>query len=201
MSTDPSWPQSRRETGPNGPIPIRLSRPGGAVSSIEASDQGISGEWNFAGIDRALSGRLTIWETAGRMIADRPLAGVGAGAFRTAYDRYSTRADDPYRSGGGYEGGVYHAHQLYISIAAESGIIGLSGVLLALFLGVKWYWTAPRTRRDAAWPFAFGLLVAVFPINSQPVIYTHWWFPILLLLLCAGLAALDAIGSSRPRRD
>ncbi len=158
------------------------------------------GEWNFTGIDTALSGRLTIWETAGRMIMDRPLTGVGAGAFRSAYDQYSSRADDPYRTGGGYEGGVYHAHQMYISIAAESGIIGLAGVLLALFLGVKWYWTAPRARRDQAWPFAFGLLVAVFPVNSQPVIYTHWWFPILLLLLCASLAAVSApgAGSSEP---
>lgn len=154
------------------------------------------GEWNFTGIDRALSGRLTIWETAGRMFADLPLTGVGAGAFRTAYDHYSTRVDDPYRTGGGYEGGVYHAHQMYVSIAAESGIIGLSCVLLALFLGVKWYWAAPRARRDTAWPFAFGLLVAVFPINSQPVIYTHWWFPILLLLLCACLAALGPAADS-----
>lgn len=156
------------------------------------------GEWNFTGVDTALSGRLTIWETAGRMLADRPWTGVGVGAFRSAYDRYSTRADDPYRTGGGYEGGVYHAHQMYVSIAAESGIIGLAGVLLALFLGVKWYWTAPPARRDQAWPFAFALFVAVFPINSQPVIYTLWWFPILLMLLCASLAALDATDARPP---
>lgn len=158
------------------------------------------GEWTFAGIDTALSGRLTIWETAGRMLADRPLTGVGAGAFAAAYDRYATRADDPFRSGGSFVGGVYHAHQMYVSIAAESGLIGLAAVLAALFLGVKWYWTAPPACREQAWPFALGLLVAVFPINSQPVIYTLWWFPILLLLLCASLAALDATDSSRSRR-
>ncbi len=154
------------------------------------------GDWSFTGIDTALSGRLTIWETAGRMLADRPLTGVGAGAFAAAYDRYATRPDDPFRSGGGFEGGVYHAHQMYVSIAAETGLIGLAAVLAALFLGVRWYFAAPPERRRPAWPFAFGLLVAVFPINSQPVIYTHWWFPVLLLLLCAGLVALDPAADS-----
>ncbi len=158
------------------------------------------GDWSFTGIDTALSGRLTIWETAGRMIADRPLTGVGAGAFAAAYDRYATRPDDPFRSGGGFEGGVYHAHQMYVSIAAETGLIGLAAVLAALFLGVKWYFAAPPERRWQAWPFAFGLLVAVFPINSQPVIYTLWWFPILLLLLCANLAALDPVVESPAHR-
>lgn len=163
------------------------------------------GEWNFTGIDTALSGRLTIWETAGRMFADRLLTGVGAGAFRSAYDRYATRPDDPFRSGGGFEGGVYHAHQMYISIAAESGVIGLAAVLCALFLGVKWYFAAPPGHRRQAWPFAFSLLVAVFPVNSQPVIYTHWWFPVLLLLLCASLAAVDptadSLGSETRRKQ
>ena len=154
------------------------------------------GDWSFTGIDTALSGRLTIWETAGRMLADRPITGVGAGAFAAAYDRYATRPDDPFRAGGGFDGGVYHAHQMYVSIAAETGLIGLMAVLTALFLGVKWYFAAPPERRRRAWPFAFGLLVAVFPINSQPVIYTHWWFPVLLLLLCASLAALDPIPDS-----
>ena len=163
------------------------------------------GEWTFTGIDTALSGRLTIWETAGRMFADRPLTGVGAGAFRSAYDRYATRPDDPFRGGGGFEGGVYHAHQMYISIAAESGVIGLAAVLCALFLGVKWYFAAPPGHRRRAWPFAFSLLVAVFPVNSQPVIYTHWWFPVLLLLLCASLAAVDpaadSLGSETRRKQ
>jgi len=154
------------------------------------------GDWSFTGIDTALSGRLTIWETAGRMLVDRPITGVGAGAFAAAYDRYTTRPDDPFRAGGGFDGGVYHAHQMYVSIAAETGLIGLMSVLTALFLGVKWYFAAPPERRRQAWPFAFGLLVAVFPVNSQPVIYTHWWFPVLLLLLCASLAALDPADDS-----
>lgn len=146
---------------------------------------------DFETVDRALSGRLFIWETAGYMVGDRPLTGVGAGAFGAAYDRYATRAGDVFVSG--REGSVrpYHAHQMYVSIAAESGLIGFGAILAAFGLVVRWYRRAPRARRDQAWPWAWALLVAVFPVNSQPVLYTHWWLPVLLLLLCASLAALD----------
>jgi len=151
-------------------------------------------DWSFAGIDTALSGRLTIWDTAGQMVLDRPLSGVGAGAFASAYDRYSRLPMDMFRRGSPNDQGtgVYHAHQMYVSVAAETGVVGLAGIVAIYVLCMRWYFRASRERRDMAWPFAFGLFVATFPINSQSVMYTHWWFPILLLLLCASLAALSA---------
>jgi hypothetical protein len=36
-----------------------------------------------------------------------------------------------------------------------------------------------------------GLLVTMFPLNSQPILYSGWWFPVLLLLTALMLAALD----------
>lgn len=148
---------------------------------------------NFETLNHALSGRLFIWETAGRMTLDRPLTGVGAGAFNAAYDRYSTRPDDVFASRHPQWEKPYHAHQMYVSIAAESGFTGLAAVILAFVLVVRWYFGANPARRAQAWPWLAGLLVAVFPLNSQPVLYTHWWFPLLLLLLCAGLAALEDV--------
>jgi O-antigen ligase len=144
----------------------------------------------FQKMDRILSGRMIIWETAGEMIKDRPLTGVGAGAFADAYDHYATRPEDPFRSGGGYEGGVYHAHQMYVSIAAESGLIGLAGLLIAFALIVRWYFQASPGHRTLAAPYAASLAVIAFPIQSQPVLYRAWWFPIVLLLLCGLVSAL-----------
>ncbi|MEO7557777.1 MAG: O-antigen ligase family protein [Gammaproteobacteria bacterium] len=149
----------------------------------------------FQKFDGALSGRVIIWETAWQMIRDRPLTGVGAKAFAEAYDRYATRAEDPFRSGGGYTGGVYHAHQMYVSVAAESGVIGFAGLLAAIGLCAAWYFHAPPERRRQAAPFVASLVVIAFPLQSQPVLYTLWWFPIVLLLLCAMLAAL---GNNNP---
>lgn len=144
----------------------------------------------FEYYDRILSGRLTIWETAGHMIIDRPLTGVGVGMFAVTYDHYSTRPDDPFRTGG-TSGAGHHAHNIYISIAAETGLFGLLGIIIAFVLCVKWYYAAPPLRREQAWPFAFGLLVAVFPLSSEYGIYKHSIFPVVLLLLCATLAALE----------
>jgi len=80
---------------------------------------------------------------------------------------------------------------MYVSIAAETGFPGLLGLIAAVLFCVRWYWRTDPMRRQAAAPYAWSLLVVAFPINSQPVLYTLWWFPILLLLLCAMLAALD----------
>lgn len=146
-------------------------------------------EGAFERIDRALSGRLTIWETAWHMLRDRPLTGVGASAFAEAYDHYSTRPDDPFHSRSGWT--PYHAHQMYVSVAAESGVIGLAGLLVAVGLLVTWYYRAPYAARQQAAQFAAPLAVVAFPIQSQPILYTLWWFPVLLLLVCGMLAALD----------
>lgn len=147
------------------------------------------GSLDFESIDRVLSFRLTIWDTALNMVQDRPFTGVGAGAFASAYAQYSTRPDDFFLVN---SISPYHAHNLYVALAAETGWPGLLALCIVVLLGLKWYLRAPADRRDGAWPFALALVVYAFPVNSQPVLFTHWMFPIVLLLFCGMLAALDA---------
>ena len=66
--------------------------------------------------------RYFTWSSTIEMIADRPWFGVGAGAFGTAYPRYATAGPTPY------------AHQSYLQIAAESGLIALCAFVAALFV-------------------------------------------------------------------
>ena len=147
------------------------------------------GEALFLQVDDFLSGRLKIWSTAGNMFLARPLTGVGAGAFDEAYDRYSTRPDDQFTARGGYPGGVYHAHQLYVSSAAETGLVGLACLAAMIAYLVRWYRRLPPQGREHAAPYAYSLLIAFFPFNSQHGIYIGWWFMTLFFLLCAMLAA------------
>ena len=146
------------------------------------------GALDFTSIDRVLSFRLTIWDTALNMVQDRPLTGVGAGAFANAYAQYSTRPDDFFLVN---SISPYHAHNLYVALAAETGLPGLLALCVIVGLGIRWYLRAPADRRNHAWPFALALLVYAFPVNSQPVLFTHWMFPVVVLLLCGMLAALD----------
>lgn len=141
---------------------------------------------SFAAINHILSWRLWIWDTALNMVADRPFSGVGAGAFQAAYDHYSTYPGDVFRGMP-----VYHAHQLYVGMAAETGLIGLLALCAVVTLVVRWYWAAAPGRRQRAWPFALGLLVYAFPVNSQPVLFSQWFFPVIVLLLAGMLASLD----------
>lgn len=145
---------------------------------------------DFKTVDSVLSGRLTIWETAGHMVADRPLTGIGVGNFKYAYDRYATRPDDLFRSGGAM-GFVSHAHNMYIAVAADAGLIGLAGLLMIAILALRWYFIAPKEHREQAWPWALGLAVIGFPVNSQPVLIYAGWFPIPALLMCAMLMAVS----------
>jgi O-antigen ligase len=147
-------------------------------------------DFNFEAINLPLGYRPMIWETASHMLLARPLTGVGAGAFAKAYDDYSTRPDDRFR--GGAVEKVYHAHQVYFAMAAESGWPGLIGLIAAIGLCVKWYRAASPERRNQAWPYALGLMVYFFPLNTQPPLYHgNWLFPVILLLFAMLLAALD----------
>ncbi len=149
-------------------------------------------QWSFAEVDRLLSFRLTIWESALAMVADRPLTGVGAGAFDKAYPRFAYRANDPFRPGeASFTLPVYHAHQMYVSVAAESGLLGLGALLAMVGLLVRWYLGADPGRRQAALAPMAGLAGVAFPLNSQPILFTNWWLPILVLATCLLLASLD----------
>jgi len=151
----------------------------------------------YDSVNTVLSGRLWIWEAAGNMVLDRPLVGVGPGAFDSAYPNYAHRPDDYLRVANSEGKHAYHAHQMYLGMAAENGLIGLTGLLACIFLVARWFRQASPPARDRAAPYLACLAVIAFPINSQPILFSGWWFPIVLLLLCGFLAALEEQTHSR----
>jgi O-antigen ligase len=157
---------------------------------MNAADSGKT-QSTFEKFNYVLNGRLWIWEAAGNMVHTHPLVGVGPGAFDSAYPNYAHRADDPLRVADAQGKHAYHAHQMYLGIAAENGLIGLGGLLACIVLVARWFRRASPPARDRATPYLACLAVIAFPINSQPVLFSGWWFPIVLLLLCGFLAALE----------
>lgn len=156
----------------------------------------------FLELDQLSSHRLVIWETGFRMAQDRPFLGVGPKAFDPVYGAYAHRETDPFLPGSQGGNRTFHAHQMYVSALAETGLVGLMGLLAAIALCFRWYQKSPPDRRAAATPYAVCLAIIAFPVNSQPVLFLGWWFPIVLLLLCGMLAALDGEDASpKPGRE
>lgn len=80
--------------------------------------------------DTSTSYRVNIWHGAVRMLGDYWYSGIGIGeaAWSTVYPRYSLAAIET----------APHAHNLYLQVWVEMGIVGLALLLIFLFLLVQY---------------------------------------------------------------
>ena len=162
-------------------------------SRIERSLAVFSGD--RAGLDQALSGRLSIWYAAAGMIAEHPVNGVGVRGFREAYARYA--APDDFWLAHGQQGAL-HAHQVVFEVLSETGAVGLLLWLMGAALAWRaWRWSLPAARRRAAVP-ALALAVTAFPFNTSLAFYSTFWGGAFLLLLALFAGTLFALQDDEP---
>lgn len=124
-------------------------------------------------------GRREIWRLTGRMIADRPLTGVGAGNFGIVSQAYYDERLDLSRMHHNWP----HPHNDFLWVFSEKGLFGIVsfvGVLCAAMLAACRVLRRTSDRRDA-W-IAVGMLAVLtayattacfdFPLErvSQPVV-------------------------------
>ena len=148
-----------------------------------------------AGLDQALSGRLSIWHAAAGMIAEHPVNGVGVRGFREAYARYA--APDDFWLAHGQQGAL-HAHQVVFEVLSETGAVGLLLWLMGAALAWRaWRWSLPAARRRAAVP-ALALAVTAFPFNTSLAFYSTFWGGAFLLLLALFAGTLFALQDDEP---
>ena len=113
---------------------------GDTVAGVDINDA------NYAVLER-----LAHWQAAVAMARDNPWLGVGFGNYEPAYDDYAL-LNWPYPLG--------HAHNIYLNILAEAGILGLAAYLL---FWAAVFWQTVRVLRWLEWPqrgLALGLLAA-----------------------------------------
>jgi O-antigen ligase len=130
--------------------------------------------------------------TAWRMFLDHPVLGVGAGNYSTHYDRY---ADEVGFASRDYEqpGDVHYPHNLYLEIAAETGLVGLAAfaaAVAAAFVSLRRARAARLARGDvlsADLAQAFEIAIAGYLISS---LFLHGHFQRYLWLLFGFAAAL-----------
>lgn len=110
--------------------------------------------------DAALRGRASELLIATQMFYDYPLLGVGLGNYSVRYQEYSRRLGmDPRAE-------PRDAHNLYLEIAAETGLLGLAAFGLLLWVMFRGIWEARKALlaagltayADMISAYAFGLI-------------------------------------------
>lgn len=139
-------------------------------------------------LDEALSARLPIWETSVAMASEHWINGVGARGYRYAYPAYAPDDDPWVRPDDGI--GATYAHHLLLEILTETGVIGLAGFALLLWLMIAAWRRAPPDARGMMFPYALALVAAVFPFNSHYAMYATGWSITLWWLVFGFCAAM-----------
>lgn len=117
--------------------------------------------------------RFTSWEMAAAMTADRPLLGHGPGGFQGDGDRYVPAGTSDTTH-------LDVAHQMYLDVSSELGLLGLGAFLLVLGHGTAGAWRARRLPELAGAGTAVvvamaGVLVAACFLSEQ------YYLPVWLL--------------------
>lgn len=137
------------------------------------------------GVDHALAGRLNIWRASVDMIRSHPVNGVGVRGFRHVYADHAIDGDWLLA-----EGGAFHAHQLVLEVASETGAIGVLGWLAGLVILWRTVRRMPAAARGQARPLLLALAVMCFPLNTHYAFYSSWWGLFFWWLLALAVAVL-----------
>ncbi len=138
-----------------------------------------------------LFSRRDIWGATIRLIKDHPLIGTGLGAFQMAYTRY-----DP--SSGVLR--VEQAHNDYLQILADAGIIGGLIALAFIVLLFSRAFAAARTRDHSHRAIVIGALTACFAIAVHSFVDFNLQVTANAQMFLA-LAALATISRPRSHHD
>lgn len=96
------------------------------VTSLLAASSLLSSTQSTEEADGSLQSRATIMMAAANVIAENPVLGVGQGMFPYYAREYGKK------SGYGVLQGNWEAHNLYLGVGADSGLLGLSCFLAAI---------------------------------------------------------------------
>ena len=143
--------------------------------------------------DEVIQARSTLMTIASDMVRDHPLVGVGVGNYVVRFPEYNRRYGlQPYLG--------MAPHNLYLEIAAETGLMGLGlwGLIVAsAFQGLAIPKRRPESRGDEdvrGLAEGLGLALAAFLVNS---LFLHGSYPMAFWLLVALSLAVGQVGAGQ----
>ena len=118
------------------------------------------------------------WLVTAEMTADYPVLGIGPGGFETEYDRYVGDRDfNPTHD-------LKVAHNMYLEVSAELGVVGLVTFLFVLAAG--WRSAGRATGDDRA--LAAGIRAALLGMAVAAVFLTEQYYLPVWLIPAMGIA-------------
>jgi O-antigen ligase len=129
-----------------------------------------------------LNGRTEIWRVAVRVFEERPVLGVGAGAFRSAVEPFMVRS---------LKGHHRSAHNVMLAVLVEQGLVGFF-VFLTLLGTCAWCVGRMRPSERKLW----AVLTLTWLVGSMSL---GWQYRKPTWLLIGLLAAQAAVTSRRAR--
>jgi O-antigen ligase len=125
----------------------------------------------------AIVERMAHWQAAWEMFKERPWLGVGIGNYEPVYPAYSLP---------GWKEPLGHAHNYYLNIAAEAGLVGLFAYLI-LWGSAFWQALKAIRRSEGFWRGVavgiFGVLVHLSAHNLFDNLYVQNMYVHIAILL------------------
>lgn len=122
----------------------------------------------------SLVSRMMIWQSAGKMIADNPIFGIGLGRFQEVYLEYQ-KYFPPY-----LEWAVPQPHNIILAVWLQTGLIGLIGFILfvsrAIVLLLK------NKNRESALLLGLLVLYLLYGLFDTPYFKTDLAFAFWLVI-------------------
>jgi hypothetical protein len=126
------------------------------------------------------------------MVKDNPWLGVGWGAFEKAYPRYMIL--------GGYP--VKLAHNNYLQVWAETGLLGLNAFIGMWLVSIYTFWRKARTEAPAELrPIACALGAGLIGFLVHSMVDFGLYLPTIMYCVYAFLGLLVAVPSRREEKD
>jgi O-antigen ligase len=134
-----------------------------------------------AALDAASTYRMPIFKTSLVMFENHPVNGVGVRAYPAAYMEYADEDDFHIRNSGGVSGAI-HAHNLVLEVMADTGTIGLIGLIIGCVLVIRLWRAMTPAGRIESFPFVMSMALMLFPLNSHFALYGTYMSSLIWIL-------------------
>jgi O-antigen ligase len=123
--------------------------------------------------------RIGIYRNTLHMISDHPFVGVGINTFSRNYNKYRSadvEATNPTAK-------AYYAHNNFLHMAGEMGLLGLSVFLVFIFFVLKSSWMAFRKNNDPYYrAFAVSVFAAIIAFLINGFTETSLYHPRIVMI-------------------